>query len=164
MVDSGDKLLAGEPTIVAIATPPGPGGIGIVRLSGPDALTILHKLFVPIKPLSEPITSHRFYYGWVCDPQSKQKIDEVMAVYMQAPHTYTREDVVEIQCHGNFLILQEILTLSQQAGARLADPGEFTKLAFLNGRIDLTQAEAVLEVLTAKTSAGLHLAVEQLKG
>lgn len=164
MVDPGSKALSSNPTIVAIATPPGPGGIGIIRLSGPQASNILTKIFTPIKPLSEPMTSHRFHYGWIWDHSSEQKIDEVLAVFMQAPHTYTREDVVEIHCHGNFLILQKILTLCQNCGARLADPGEFTKLAFLNGRIDLTQAEAVLEVLTAKTSKGLQLAVEQLKG
>nr|MBF0222979.1 tRNA uridine-5-carboxymethylaminomethyl(34) synthesis GTPase MnmE [Desulfobulbaceae bacterium] len=164
MVDPGNKALSGNPTIVAIATPPGPGGIGIVRLSGPNAAAIISELFIPIKPLSGPLTSHRFYYGWISDSSTAQKIDEVLVVFMQAPRTYTREDVVEIHCHGNFLILQKILTLCQNCGARLAEPGEFTKLAFLNGRIDLTQAEAVLELLTAKTSKGLQLAVEQLKG
>jgi len=165
-MDAPQKTLSGAPTIAAIATSPGPGGIGIVRLSGPDALTILNKLFVPAKSptTAGQFTSHCLYYGWIFDLKSGQKIDEVLAVYMRAPHTYTRDDVVEIHCHGNFLILQKILTLTQEAGARQADPGEFTKLAFLNGRIDLTQAEAVLEVITAKTNEGLLLAVEQLKG
>jgi tRNA modification GTPase len=171
MVDHGIRMKAnaripsGEPTIVAIATSPGPGGIGIIRLSGPKALTIHNKLFVPAKPpANSQFSSHRLYYGWIRDPISGQKIDEVLAVYMRGPHTYTRDDVVEFHCHGNFLILQKILSLSQEAGARLAEPGEFTKLAFLSGRIDLTQAEAVLEVITAKTSEGLHLALGQLEG
>jgi len=172
MVDHGNRMentastLPDTPTITAIATSPGPGGgIGIIRLSGPDALAILNKIFVPAKlPATGQFSSHCLYYGWIFNPRSGQKIDEVLAVYMRAPHTYTRDDVVEIHCHGNFLILQNILTLTQEAGARQADPGEFTKLAFLNGRIDLTQAEAVLEVITAKTSEGLLLAVEQLRG
>lgn len=161
-VTLGSSPLPGD-TIVAIATPPGPGGIGIIRLSGPDSLPILNKLFSPSHS-HDQFCSHRLYHGWVRAPQTNRKIDEVLCVYMHAPHTYTREDVVEIHCHGNYLILQEILSLCRLAGARPAAPGEFTKLAFLNGRLDLTQAEAVLEVLTAKTDEALHLAVEQLKG
>lgn len=152
-----------EPTIAAIATPPGPGGIGIVRISGPGALGILRQLFTAKRPTPEPV-SHRLTFGWIKRPGSGQILDEVMAVYMAAPHTYTREDVVEIHCHGNFLILQEILVLAQEAGARLAEAGEFTKRAFLNGRLDLTQAEAVLELLQARTSEGLQLAINQLHG
>ena len=104
------------------------------------------------------------YYGWIRDPATKNTIDEVLAVYMRAPHTYTRDDVVEIHCHGSYLVLQAILARVLSAGARLADPGEFTKHAFLNGRIDLTQAEAVLELLQAKTGEGLDIAAARLKG
>ena len=152
-----------EPTIAAIATPPGPGGIGIVRISGPDAKLILSRLFTPKRPTPHPL-SHHLSFGWIKRPSSGQILDEVMAVFMAAPHTYTRENVAEIHCHGNFLILHEILVLAQEAGARLADPGEFTKRAFLNGRLDLTRAEAVLEVLKARTVEGLRLAVNQLQG
>ena len=104
------------------------------------------------------------YYGWIRDPATKNTLDEVLAVYMRAPHTYTRDDVVEIHCHGSYLVLQAILARVLSAGARLADPGEFTKHAFLNGRIDLTQAEAVLELLQAKTGEGLDIAAARLKG
>lgn len=152
-----------EPTIAAIATPPGPGGIGIVRISGPDACAILSRLFTPKRPTPAPV-SHRLTFGWIKHPASGHIVDEVMTVYMAAPHTYTREDVAEIHCHGNFLILHQILLLAQEAGARLAEPGEFTKRAFLNGRLDLTQAEAVLELLQARTSEGLRLAINQLHG
>ncbi len=152
-----------ESTIAAIATPPGPGGIGIVRISGPDSLNILKQLFHPRHP-QKKYTSHKMYYGWIRDPATKNTIDEVLAVYMRAPHTYTRDDVVEIHCHGSYLVLQAILARVLSAGARLADPGEFTKHAFLNGRIDLTQAEAVLELLQAKTGEGLDIAAARLKG
>jgi tRNA modification GTPase len=153
-----------DDTIAAIATPPGPGGIGIIRISGPRSLSILKKLFKPHRADFTFFASHKMYYGWVVDPAGENLVDEVLAVFMQGPHSYTREDVVEIQCHGSFLVLQEILSLVLQEGARLAEPGEFTKRAFLNGRIDLTQAEAVLEVLQAKTSEGLQMAMAQLHG
>jgi tRNA modification GTPase len=104
------------------------------------------------------------YYGWIIDPQSSSPIDEVLVVYMQGPNTYTREDVVEIQCHGSYLVLQEILNCIVDCGVRLAEPGEFTKKAFLNGRLDLSQAEAVLELIEARTDEGRALAVEQLQG
>jgi tRNA modification GTPase len=149
-------------TIAAIATPPGPGGIGIIRISGPAAQTILTKLFQPHR--NRPLVSHQLTYGWLINPANDRPVDEVMAVCMAAPHSYTREDVVEIQGHGSYLVLQEILTLVLQSGAVLADPGEFTKRAFLNGRIDLTQAEAVIELLQAKTGAGLQIALAQLQG
>jgi len=154
---------AQEPTIAAIATPPGSGGIGILRISGDLSAAILQALFQPRHPYEAP-QSHRLYYGWIVDPASKRRIDEVLAVLMRAPHTYTREDVVEIHCHSNFLVLQTILALVLEQGARAAQPGEFTKRAFLNGRIDLTQAEAVIELLNARTRKGLDLAVEQLNG
>ena len=152
-----------EATIAAIATPPGPGGIGIIRLSGSRALSILSTVFSP-KCGATAFSSHRLYYGWIRNPHTGQPIDEVMAVFMQAPRTYTREDVVEIQCHGSYLVLQDILSQVITLGAILAEPGEFTKRAFLNGRIDLTQAEAVIELLQAKTREGLGLAMSQLQG
>ncbi|NOX25017.1 MAG: tRNA uridine-5-carboxymethylaminomethyl(34) synthesis GTPase MnmE [Deltaproteobacteria bacterium] len=156
-------VIQSEPTIAAIATPPGLGGIGIIRISGPSALTILRKIFIPKKQTTE-FTSHHLFYGWIKSPDTGQLLDEVLAVYMRAPHTYTRDDVVEIQAHGSFTALQQILTLTQDAGARLAEPGEFTKNAFLNGRLDLTQAEAVIELLQAKTAKGVRAAVNQLQG
>jgi tRNA modification GTPase len=154
-----------EDTIAAIATPPGPGGIGIIRISGPLSQDILVQLFKPRqkKDTAKP-ASHRLRYGWIVDPQDDSPVDEVLAVYMQAPNTYTREDVVEIQCHGSYLVLQEILALILTKGARLAEAGEFTKRAFLNGRLDLTQAEAVLELIEARTDEGRSLAVGQLQG
>ena len=152
-----------EPTIAAIATPPGAGGIGIIRLSGPDSLAILQHIFSP-RATPCPFHSHRLYYGWIISPESGKRLDEVLAVYMKAPHTYTREDVVEIHCHGSFILLQRILTLVQEQGARPAAPGEFTKLAFLNGRIDLTRAEAVIELLQARTGEGVDIAANQLQG
>lgn len=150
-------------TIAAISTPPGSGGIGIIRLSGPAALSCLRTIFVPLDQ-DCLYTSHRLYYGRIVHPQSGNILDEVLAVYMAAPKTYTREDVVEIHCHGNFLILQAILELLLQGGVRLAAPGEFTKLAYLNGRIDLTQAEAVIDILSAKTRKGMDMAQAQLGG
>lgn len=152
-----------ESTIAAIATPPGPGGIGIIRISGSLAPAILDTIFSPAKH-SPTAQSHRLCYGWIRHPDSGRIIDEVLAVSMRAPHTYTREDVVEIHCHGSFLVLQEMLALIIQLGAVLAEPGEFTKRAFLNGRIDLTQAEAVIDLLQAKTSEGLGIAMSQLQG
>lgn len=152
-----------DTTIAAIATPPGAGGIGIIRISGGKARQILDTLFQPKNP--RPLQSHRLAYGHIREPHGDNKIlDEVLAVYMAAPHTYTREDVVEIHCHGSFLVLQSILELILASGAVLAAPGEFTKRAFLNGRIDLTQAEAVIDILAARTRKGVDLAQEQLSG
>jgi len=154
-----------EETIAAIATPPGPGGIGIIRISGPLAFLIFQKLFVPRNKRGLPqYDSHRMYYGWIMNPDSGSPIDEVLGVCMRAPHTYTREDVVEIQCHGSYLVLQEILSIITANGARLAEPGEFTKRAFLNGRLDLTQAEAVIDLIEARTETGRSMAVGQLQG
>lgn len=154
---------AEDVTIAAIATPPGPGGIGIIRISGSQALPILRKLFSPAHSSSQIIT-HKLHYGWIKNPQSGAIIDEVLAVYMSAPKTYTREDIVEIHCHGNYLVLEEILEQIVKLGASLAQPGEFTKRAFLNGRIDLTQAEAVIELLQAQTKESLGLAISSLQG
>lgn len=152
-----------DDTIAAISTPPGAGGIGVIRLSGNRSLEILRNFFVP-KNLNCSYESHQLYYGHVKHPENGRVYDEVLAVYMAAPRTYTREDVVEIHCHGSFLILHNVLQLLLEGGARLASPGEFTKRAYLNGRIDLTQAEAVIDILSAKTGKGVDLAVEQLSG
>ncbi len=152
-----------EETIAAISTPPGAGGIGIIRMSGQQALPLLKKIFQP-KDTSCLFRSHQLYYGHIRQPNQGKILDEVLAVFMAAPHTYTREDVVEIHCHGSFIVLQNVLELILAQGAILAAPGEFTKRAFLNGRIDLTQAEAVIDVLSAKTRKGVDLAQEQLSG
>ena len=147
-----------QDTIAAISTPLGEGGIGIVRLSGKDALPIAQRLF------SKQLANRRLVYGHIVDPDSGEVVDEVLAAYMKAPHTYTREDIVEIDCHGGPLPLQRILGLALRCGARLANPGEFTLRAFLNGRIDLAQAESVLDVIQSKTQASLRLAVQGLDG
>lgn len=152
-----------DQTIVGISTAPGAGGIGIIRMSGSQSLSILKTLFRP-NDSDCNYRSHRLYYGHIIHPETEKIVDEVLAVYMAAPHTYTREDVVEIHCHGSFLVLQNVLELLLSQGAKLADPGEFTKRAFLNGRIDLTRAEAVIDVLSAKTRKGVDIAQEQLSG
>ncbi len=149
-------------TIAAIATPPGAGGIGIIRVSGSEARAILMRLFRPQRQVE--LQSHRLTYGLIVDPVSQQAVDEVMAVFMAAPNSYTREDVAEIQSHSSYLILQQILALVLAAGARAAEPGEFTKRAFLNGRIDLTRAEAVIDLLQAQTREGLQIALSLLQG
>jgi tRNA modification GTPase len=150
-------------TIAAISTSFGESGIGIVRISGPSAEEIAKKLF---RPKREPrlLISHHVHYGEIIDPESGNPLDEVLIILMKAPRSYTREDIVEIQCHGGYLILQRILELALRGGARMALPGEFTKRAFLNGRIDLTQAEAVIDLIRAKTMAGLEIANQQMKG
>jgi tRNA modification GTPase len=150
-------------TIAAVATPPGAGGIGVVKISGPRAIPIALPLLHPSRELSR-LRSHLLYYGSIIDPEAEKTLDEVLFTLMRAPHTYTREDVVEIQAHGSRCGLGAILELVLKRGARLAEPGEFTKRAFLNGRIDLSQAEAVIEVVKAQTTEGLELAARQLKG
>ena len=151
-----------EDTIAAIATAPGSGGIGIVRLSGPQAEQILRQLFLPCRSQST-LQSHRLCYGKIID-RSGTVLDEAMAVLMRAPHSYTREDVAEIQSHGSWPVLQAILAEVLAAGARPAEPGEFTKRAFLAGRIDLTRAEAVIDLIEARTAASARLAAEHLQG
>lgn len=150
-------------TIAAISTPPGSGGIGIIRISGDEAFAVLQRIFKP-HAADCAFVSHHLYYGHIVEPESGRIIDEVLAVYMRAPHTYTREDVVEIHCHGSILVLQNVLELILAQGVALAVPGEFTKRAFFNGRIDLTQAEAVIDILAARTRKGIDLAQEQLSG
>lgn len=151
-----------DDTIVAVATPPGEGGIGIVRMSGPQAIAIARRIFVPARP--GPWRSHHLRYGRVVVPQHDETIDEALVAVMRAPHSFTREDVVEISCHGGPLPVQRTLEQTVACGARLAEPGEFTLRAFLNGRIDLSQAEATLDVIQARTNAGLALAQAQLGG
>ncbi len=152
-----------QDTIAAIATPPGVGGVGIVRVSGPLAEEVAKKIFRPRRDISQ-FKSHRLYYGHIIDPETQEVIDEVLIALMRAPHSYTGEDVLEIYAHGGPLILKRILELCLNAGARLAGPGEFTKRAFLNGRMDLTQAEAVLQLINARTEQELKIATKQLQG
>mgnify|MGYP000999485127 FL=1 len=152
-------------TIAAISTPLGEGGIGIVRISGPDAVSIAEKIFKPKgkKDLSE-VKSHTLTLGSVVCPNTGEVIDEVLLSVMLSPRSFTKEDVVEINCHGGIMPLKRTLEAVLNAGARLAQPGEFTKRAFLNGRIDLAQAEAVIDIIRAKTEEGLRVAVGNLEG
>jgi tRNA modification GTPase len=151
-------------TIAAIATPPGQGGIGVIRVSGTEAFALVQPLFHYAGKASGLPPSHVLTYGRIVDPATQEIIDEVLVAFMCAPRTYTRENVVEIQGHGGPLILQRILRLLLANGARLADPGEFTLRAFLNGRLDLAQAEAVMDLISARTEAGQRLAMQQLQG
>jgi len=155
-------------TIAAIATPVGQSAIGIIKISGPFALQIAEKLYKSCKNCKNKklsrAPSHTLHYGFIIDSTSGQKIDEALIAVMRAPNTYTREDVVEINCHGGKTPLYKTLELVLQAGARLAEPGEFTKRAFLNGRIDLTQAEAVIDLINVQSEEGLHLLVNNLEG
>lgn len=158
-------MISLDDTIAAIATPVGEGGIGIVRLSGPDAANILERLFVPASPLPTGRPQPRaLHYGHIVDPATGQVVDEVLAAHMPAPATYTRQDVVEIDGHGGIVALRRILGLCLRHGARLAEAGEFTARAFLNGRLDLAQAEAVLDVVRSRTEVSLQAAVDQLAG
>lgn len=149
-------------TIAAISTPLGEGAIGIVRISGTDALKIASKIYRG-KDLSV-IQSHTLNYGHIVDPDKNEILDEVMLGVMLAPKTFTREDVIEINTHGGIAVTNEILQLILRHGARMAEPGEFTKRAFLNGRVDLTQAEAVMDLIRAKTDKAMDIAVKQLDG
>ncbi len=186
-------------TIVAISTAMGQGGIGIVRLSGAEAIEICDKMFVAAKRLSGNVIfeksgeksilrqspnkktlaeseSHTVHYGWIMleeapdapasykNKERRNNVDEVLITIMRGPRSYTREDVIEINCHGGVAALRSILALACDMGARLAEPGEFTKRAFLNGRIDLTQAEAVLDIIQSKTESFLQVSTHQLKG
>ncbi|HQD51185.1 MAG TPA: tRNA uridine-5-carboxymethylaminomethyl(34) synthesis GTPase MnmE [Defluviitaleaceae bacterium] len=152
-----------DDTIAAISTPPGVGGIGIIRVSGRDAFSIVNSIFrsKKVKDLSS-VKSHTIHYGHIVDGDSL--IDEVLVSVMKAPNTYTKEDVVEINCHGGMVSVKKVLEQVLKNGARLAEPGEFTKRAFLNGRIDLSQAEAVIDIINSKTENSLKLAVNQLEG
>jgi len=151
-------------TIAAISTPPGEGGVGMVRISGDKAFAIAEKVFRPARPGDWRREGFKLHYGHAVDRVTGEVIDEVLLAVMKAPHTYTREDVVEINCHGGSVPLRAALKAVLDAGARLAAPGEFTKRAFLNGRIDLTQAESVIDVIRSKTEASLKVALSQLGG
>lgn len=157
-------ITRGFDTIAAISSAPGEGAIGIVRLSGDDALAIADKVYnLGQKKLSTQ-DSHTIHYGHIVDPKDGQEIDEVMVSVMREPKTFTREDIVEINTHGGIVATNRVLELVLREGATLAEPGEFTKRAFINGRIDLTQAEAVMDLIRAKTDRSMDLAVKQLDG
>ena len=152
-------------TICAISTALGEGAIGIVRLSGDEAFSIAEKIVrLPKGKTVESLASHTINYGNVVDPITNEKIEEIMLVKMVGPRTYTTEDVIEINCHGGIITIQKVLALCLEHGARMAEPGEFTKRAFLNGRIDLSQAEAVMDLIRAKTDKSMQLAMRQLDG
>lgn len=153
-----------EDTIAAIATPPGEGGIAVVRISGPSAEKIAREIFRRRQRRNGSLRSHTLYHGQINDPKDAQPIDEVLLTIMRKPHSYTGEDVVEVHCHGGNFLVRQILALIISQGARQAEPGEFTKRAFLNGRIDLAQAEAVLDLIRARTVQGAQLALNQAGG
>ncbi|MCE4051973.1 MULTISPECIES: tRNA uridine-5-carboxymethylaminomethyl(34) synthesis GTPase MnmE [Bacillaceae] len=152
-------------TIAAISTPMGEGAIAIVRLSGPDSFAIADKVFKSIgnKKIKE-VASHTIHYGHIIDPATDETIEEVMISVMKGPKTFTKEDVIEINCHGGMASVNRLLQLLVTNGARLAEPGEFTKRAFLNGRIDLSQAEAVMDLIRAKTDKAMNVALGQMEG
>ena len=155
-----------DDVIAAVATAPGEAGIGIVRLSGAGALA---GRIIRARPQGRPVgerwlESHRLRHGYVVDPAAGRVLDEVMVVRMAPPRSYTREEVVEIHAHGGPVVVREVLALTLRQGARLAEPGEFTLRAFLNGRLDLSQAEAVMQVIRARTPVALDLAVGALGG
>lgn len=152
-----------EDTIAAIATPFGTGGIGIIKISGPKSFEIAKKIFRR-KAQPSALKPYHLHYGEVIDTQDGSVIDEALLSFMQKPTSYTKEDVVEINCHSGFLVLQKVLEIVLKEGGRLAEPGEFTKRAFINGRIDLSQAEAVVDIVNSQTNASLRVATQQLKG
>lgn len=151
-------------TIAAISTPPGEGAISIVRLSGEDAVKIADEIYQSGSKCLLEVPTHTIHYGHIVDPADQGLIDEVMVTVLRAPKTFTREDVVEINCHGGMVVTNRILQLALRQGARLAEPGEFTKRAFLNGRVDLSQAEAVMDLIRAKTDKAMNVALNQLDG
>ncbi|MCB0611482.1 MAG: tRNA uridine-5-carboxymethylaminomethyl(34) synthesis GTPase MnmE, partial [Lewinella sp.] len=148
-------------TIVALATPPGVGAIGLIRLSGKDAVAIADKAFWGKKLAGQP--SHTIHFGTIRDENGKD-LDEVLVSLFIAPKSYTGEDVVEVSCHGSPYILQEVIQLFIRLGARLAKPGEFTLRAFLNGKMDLSQAEAVADLIASESSAAHSVAMQQMRG
>ncbi|MGZ9518462.1 tRNA uridine-5-carboxymethylaminomethyl(34) synthesis GTPase MnmE [Staphylococcus epidermidis] len=150
-------------TITSISTPMGEGAIGIVRLSGPQAIEIGDILYKGKKKLSE-VETHTINYGHIIDPETNETVEEVMVSVLRAPKTFTREDIIEINCHGGILTINRILELTMTYGARRAEPGEYTKRAFLNGRIDLSQAEAVMDFIRSKTDRASKVAMNQIEG
>ena len=153
-----------QDTIAAIATPPGEGSIAVIRMSGGDAERIAARIFFRNRDENSKLQSHRLYHGTLRDPRSARAVDEVLLVIMRQPRSYTGEDVVEIHCHGGAFIARRVLQLVLSEGARQAEPGEFTKRAFLNGRLDLSQAEAVLDLIRARTDRSAALALDQASG
>jgi tRNA modification GTPase len=169
------NLIDSDSTIAAISTPAGPGGIGIIKISGENALKIANTIFKRTgsskgkkeeneNNKAQPLETHKLLLGNIINPKDGCVIDEVLLTYMKAPKSYTMEDVVEINAHSGRVVLSAIFELVLNNGARIAEPGEFTKRAFLNGRIDLTQAEAVAEVIQSKTGRSLEIAVSQASG
>ncbi|MCT7849907.1 tRNA uridine-5-carboxymethylaminomethyl(34) synthesis GTPase MnmE [Lactobacillus iners] len=156
------QVLTQYDTIAAIATPIGEGGISIIRVSGENALEIVNKIFRG-ENLNK-VASHTIHYGHIIDYANKDVVDEVLVTVMLAPKTFTRENTVEVSCHGGLLVTQKILQLILDNGARMATPGEFTKRAFINGRIDLTQAESIMDIIEAKTDRARQVAMKQLEG
>nr|WP_275401860.1 tRNA uridine-5-carboxymethylaminomethyl(34) synthesis GTPase MnmE [Staphylococcus sp. MI 10-1553] len=150
-------------TITSISTPMGEGAIGIVRLSGHDAVEIADKLYKGKHPLKD-VPTHTINYGHIIDPETEEVVEEVMVSVLRAPRTFTREDIVEINCHGGILTINRVLELTMTYGARMAEPGEYTKRAFLNGRIDLSQAEAVMDFIRSKTDRASKVAMNQIEG
>ena len=153
-----------EDTIAAIATPPGEGGLAVVRISGPDAENIARRIFHRPNQADGQLRSHTLYHGRICDPKYQRSIDEVLLTIMRKPRSYTGEDVVEVHCHGGNFLVRQVLALIMTQGARQAEAGEFTKRAFLNGRVDLAQAEAVLDLIRAQSAKGAELALSQASG
>lgn len=152
-----------EDTIAALSTPYGTGGIGVIRISGEKAFSTADKIFKTSKAMEE-IQSHTVTYGKIVDKESKDIIDEVLLLKMCKPNTFTREDVIELQCHGGIVVINRVLDLIFKNGVRPAEPGEFTKRAFLNGRIDLSQAEAIIDLINSKTVESSKAAVSHLEG
>ncbi|KQL46905.1 tRNA modification GTPase [Brevibacillus choshinensis] len=150
-------------TIAAVATPMGEGGIAVIRVSGPEAIEVVDKIYKGKNELST-VDTHTIHYGHLHDPQTGGLVEEVLVSVMREPRTFTREDVVEVNCHGGIVSVERVLELILENGARLAEPGEFTKRAFLNGRVDLSQAEAVIDLIRAKTDRAMKVALNQVEG
>jgi tRNA modification GTPase len=162
---SGFAASWGEDTIVALSTATGVGAIGIVRMSGPEAMGIAESVFRPGRGSGlKPQETYRLLYGHIVDPRDGLDVDEVLLAVMRAPHSYTREDIVEVHCHGGLAAQRAVLRLLVRLGARPAEPGEFTRRAFLNGRIDLAQAESVAAIVSARSTGALRASVRQLEG
>ncbi|EGQ1759309.1 tRNA uridine-5-carboxymethylaminomethyl(34) synthesis GTPase MnmE [Staphylococcus pseudintermedius] len=163
VLKGGTSIVEQLDTITSISTPMGEGAIGIVRLSGHDAVETADKLYKG-KHLLKDVPTHTINYGHIIDPETEEVVEEVMVSVLRAPRTFTREDIVEINCHGGILTINRVLELTMTYGARMAEPGEYTKRAFLNGRIDLSQAEAVMDFIRSKTDRASKVAMNQIEG
>ena len=163
MINEHEVAALVNDTIAAISTPLGEGGIAVIRVSGAEAIPLVEPLVRTKRKLHE-VASHTVNYGFVRDPENGEKIDEVLITVMRAPRTFTKEDVVEISCHGGIIPVKKVLDLLLKHGIRLAEPGEFTKRAFLNGRIDLSQAEAVIDLIRSKSDRAYSQALKQVDG